>query len=127
FLKAVKKVQAHAGNSANQYDGSCATNFIFVRHKGRLQRVAIDDIEFAEANADYVNIVTSKEKYIVHSSMKNIEAKFPARKFVRAHRSFIVNIDKANTVEENTLFLADKSIPIGRLYKEHLLNRLNLI
>ncbi|MGZ3864299.1 MAG: LytR/AlgR family response regulator transcription factor [Bacteroidia bacterium] len=127
FLRAVKKVQSYAGNAAMLYNGNGTTDFIFVRHKGRLQRVAIDDIEFAEANADYVNIVTSREKYIVHSSMKNIEAKFPAKKFVRAHRSFIVNIDKANTVEENTLFLADKSIPIGRLYKEHLLNRLNLI
>ena len=103
------------------------SNFIFVRHKGRLQRVSMDDIEYAEANADYVNIVTQKEKYVVHSSMKNIEAKFPSKKFVRAHRSFIVNIDKANTVEENTLFLGEKSIPIGRLYKEQLLNRLNLI
>lgn len=127
FLKAVKKVETYSGNASSQFDMNGSASFIFVRHKGRLQRVAIDDIEFAEANADYVNIVTSKEKYIVHSSMKNIEAKFPARKFVRAHRSFIVNIDKANTVEENTLFLADKTIPIGRLYKEHLLNRLNLI
>lgn len=125
FLKAVKKLQGYTGHSAS-YDGG--SDFIFVRHKGRLQKVAMDDIEYAEANADYVNIVTSKEKYIIHSSMKNIESKFPSRKFVRAHRSFIVNIDKANTVEENTLFLVDdKSIPIGRLYKEQLLQRLNLI
>jgi two-component system LytT family response regulator len=126
FLKAINKVQGHTAETASNRNGH-DTDFIFVRHKGRLQRVSMDDIEYAEANADYVNIVTQKERYVVHSSMKNIEAKFPSRKFVRAHRSFIINIDKANTIEENTLLLGDKSIPIGRLYKEQLLNRLNLI
>ena len=87
----------------------------------------MDDIEYAEANADYVNIVTHDNKYIVHSSMKNIETKFPSNKFVRVHRSFIANLDKANTVEENTLYLGEKGIPIGRLYKENLLQRLNLV
>jgi two-component system, LytTR family, response regulator len=126
FIKAVKKVQAVPTVSHLHHHGGGA-DFIFVRHKGRLQRVAMNDIEYAEANADYVNIVTNNEKYVVHSSMKNIEAKFPSNKFVRAHRSFIVNIEKANTIEENTLYLGDKGIPIGRLYKEQLLNKLNLI
>jgi two-component system, LytTR family, response regulator len=125
FIKAVKKVQGTPTLSRSYHEGG--SNFIFVRHKGRLQRVSMDDIEYAEANADYVNIVTNNEKYVVHSSMKNIETKFPSNKFVRAHRSFIVNIEKANTIEENTLYLGDKGIPIGRLYKEQLLNKLNLI
>jgi DNA-binding LytR/AlgR family response regulator len=124
FQKAIQKVR-----SANDHLvlNEPVSDFIFVRHKNRLQRVAINDIEYAEANADYVNIVTNDFKYIVHSSMKNIEAKFPARKFVRVHRSFIANLDKAVTVEENTLYLGEKGIPIGRLYKEQLLQRLNLL
>lgn len=124
FQKAIQKVHSLNGRLVLNEPVS---DFIFVRHKNRLQRVAINDIEYAEANADYVNIVTNDFKYIVHSSMKNIEAKFPARKFVRVHRSFIANLDKAVTVEENTLYLGEKGIPIGRLYKEQLLQRLNLL
>jgi DNA-binding LytR/AlgR family response regulator len=123
FLKAIKKVQG----SANDIQVSDDLDFIFLRHKSRLQKVPVSDIEYAEANADYVNIVTHDTKYVVHSSMKNIEQKFPARKFVRVHRSYIVNLLKANTVEENTIYLGNKAIPIGRLYKEQLLRRLNLL
>ncbi|HWY38747.1 MAG TPA: LytTR family DNA-binding domain-containing protein [Bacteroidia bacterium] len=125
FLRAIKKVEGHSVGPG--YCSGESSDFIFVRHKNRLQRVSIEDIEYVEANADYVNIVTKDTKYVVHSSMKNIESRFPAKNFVRAHRSFIVNIDKANTIEENTLYLGEKGIPIGRLYKENLLQRLNFI
>jgi len=124
FLKAVKKVQAV--KDTIQFDSN-DSEFIFVRHKGRLQKVPITDIEYAEANADYVNIVTGDAKYVVHSSMKNIVAKFPSRKFVRVHRGYIVNLEKVKTLEENTLYLTTTGVPIGRLYKEHLLKRLNTI
>ena len=124
FLKAIKKVQAFNGVTGSP---NADVDFIFVRHKNRLQRISIKDIQYAEANADYVNIMAGNEKYVIHSSMKNIESKFPAGKFVRVHRSFIVNLDKVEYIEENTLFLGDKGVPIGRLYKENVLQRLNTL
>lgn len=121
-------------NKARQSDSSFSSDtenadFIFVRHKNRLQKVPINDIEYTEANADYVNVVSTDAKYVIHSSMKNMEAKLPSRKFVRVHRSFIVNLNKVKTVEENTLYMTTKglTIPIGRLYKERLMKRLNLV
>jgi DNA-binding LytR/AlgR family response regulator len=126
FLKAINKVN----NSENSLKvDSENADFIFVRHKNRLQRVAINEIDYTEANADYVNLVAGEMKYVIHSSMKNIEAKLPSRQFVRVHRSFIVNLSKVKTVEENTLYMSTKglTIPIGRLYKEQLMNRLNLV
>lgn len=125
FLKAIKKVTGYRGVTSFDNNNS---DFIFVRHKNQLQKISVNDIEYVEANADYVNIVTQSTKYVVHSSMKNIEVKFPSKKFVRVHRSFIANLDKAIAVEENSLhLLGDKAIPIGRLYKESLLQRLNLL
>lgn len=126
FIKAINK----ARQQENTYSlDSENADFIFVRHKNRLQKVAINDIEYTEANADYVNLVAGDAKYVIHSSMKNIEARLPAKKFVRVHRSFIVNLSKVKTVEENTLYMSTKglTIPIGRLYKEHLMQRLNLV
>jgi DNA-binding LytR/AlgR family response regulator len=126
FIKAINK----ARHQENTYSlDSENADFIFVRHKNRLQKVAINDIEYTEANADYVNLVAGEAKYVIHSSMKNIEARLPAKKFVRVHRSFIVNLSKVKTVEENTLYMSTKglTIPIGRLYKEHLMQRLNLV
>jgi len=126
FIKAITKAR-NAGNCF-RIDSENA-DFIFVRYKNRLQKVPINDIEYAEANADYVNVVAGDSKYVIHSSMKNIEAKLPSKKFVRVHRSFIVNLAKVKTIEENTLYMSTKglTIPIGRLYKEQLIQRLNLV
>lgn len=126
FVKAINK--AHKiSNSFNQDTENA--DFIFVRHKTRLHRVSINDIDYTEANADYVNLVAGDTKYTIHSSMKNIESKLPSRKFVRVHRSFIVNLNKVKSLEENTLYMSTKglTIPIGRLYKEQLIQRLNLV
>ncbi len=124
FLKAVNKIKLI---SANPSENDQNRGFIFVRVKNRLQKVAFDEIEFAEANADYVSISTKDKKFMVHSSMKNIESKLPAQLFVRVHRSFIVNLDKITTLEENTIYIGSLAFPVGRLYKEHVLERLNLI
>lgn len=126
FLKAINKARQIDNNFHVDSENA---DFIFVRHKNRLQRVSINDIDYTEANADYVNLVAGDNKYVIHSSMKNIESKLPSRKFVRVHRSFIVNLNKVKTVEENTLYMSTKglTIPIGRLYKEQLIQRLNLV
>ena len=126
FLRAINKARQADGNF--QVDAENA-DFIFVRHKNKLHKVSISDIDYTEANADYVNLVAGDAKYVIHSSMKNIESKLPSRKFVRVHRSFIVNLNKVKTVEENTLYMSTKglTIPIGRLYKEQLMQRLNLV
>ncbi len=126
FEKAINKARQCESNFSVDTENA---DFIFVRHKNRLQKVPINDIEYTEANADYVNVVSTDAKYVIHSSMKNIEAKLPSRKFVRVHRSFIVNLNKVKTVEENTLYMTTKglTIPIGRLYKEQLMRRLNLV
>ncbi len=126
FVKAIDK----ARHSESSFKISTEdASFIFVRHKGRLQKVNIEDIDYAEANADYINLVAGEAKYVAHSSMKNIGAKLPSKTFVRVHRSFIVNLTKIKTLEENTLYMSAKglTIPIGRLYKEQLMRRLNLV
>lgn len=126
FIKAINKARHTEGSFKGDSQNA---DFIFVRHKNRLQKVSVNDIEYTEANADYVNLVAGDAKYVIHSSMKNIESKLPSRQFVRVHRSFIVNLGKVKTVEENTLYMTTKglTIPIGRLYKEHLMKRLNLV
>ncbi len=126
FLKAIDK--ARMAEFGFRQDTQNA-DFIFVRHQNRLQKVAMNDIDYTEANADYVNVVAGDTKYVIHSSMKHMESKLPSKRFVRVHRSFIVNLGKVKTVEENTLYMTTKglTIPIGRLYKEQLMQRLNLV
>ncbi len=110
-------------------EGKESKDIIFVKANSRLVKVNTKDIYFVEALKDYVVINTANAKYTIHSTMKDIEKKLPSTDFVRAHRSFIVRIDKIVAVESPNLILEDnkKQITIGGSYKEELLKKLNMV
>lgn len=98
---------------------------IFVKADSRHVRIPYHDLYFVEALADYVIFNTVKGKYIVHHTMKGIEKKLPISIFSRVHRSYIVNRDKINHLEDFNISISDKIIPVGASYKEGFLKRLN--
>jgi two-component system LytT family response regulator len=99
--------------------------FTFVKVDNKLVRIDFADVFYVEALGDYVHLVTNRSKLIVYSTMRAIEEKFPAQRFVRVHRSFIINIDYVQALEDNSLLINDKYIPIGQTYMRGLLQRLN--
>ena len=100
---------------------------IFVKHKSVIQKINTDDIMFIEGLKDYLVIKTASKRFVVHTTMKTILEKLPVVNFSRVHRSFIVNLNKIKSIEDNTLALEDKLIPIGRAYKVQLFKRLNIV
>ena len=102
---------------------------IFVKSKHQFVKVGMKDIFFVEALGDYVMINTADKKYVVHSTMKNIEEKFPIIEFARVHRSYIVRLDKIMTIDHPNLIIEHnrKYIPIGNYFREKLMKRLKLI
>lgn len=104
-----------------------ANNSFFVKKDSRFVRVNFQDILWIEALDNYVIIKTaSKEQYILHSSMKDIEAKLPPLNFARVHRSYILQLEKINALEENACIIDGNRIPIGKSYKDNLMSRLNM-
>ena len=101
-------------------------NEIYIKHEGRYIRLPYSDIQFVENIGDYVKIYTSKQAYIIHTTMKSLEEKL-GKQFLRVHRSFIVHLDKIVDIEENNLVIANKVIPISRANKSELMNRLNML
>ena len=133
FLQAAQKVletitaqrTAEAADSPPVPAGNNA-EFTFVKVDAKLVRVDFADVYYVEALGDYVHLVTSRSKLIVYSTMRAIEEKFPAQRFVRVHRSFIINIDYVQALEDNSS--ADKGqvhSGIGQTYLRGLLQRLN--
>ena len=59
--------------------------------------------------------------------MKDIEAKLPTDKFIRVHRSYIVSMEKVGVWDENAVMIGDKTIPIGKSYKDAFMNKLNFL
>ncbi|MCA8831552.1 LytR/AlgR family response regulator transcription factor [Hymenobacter pini] len=129
FLKAAQKaletVEARSAPSPDAIAAPSNPEFTFVKVDSRLVKVLFDDVRYVEALGDYVHIVTGQSKLIVYSTMRAVEEKFPPALFVRVHRSFIVNLKRVQTIEDNTIIIDNKHIPIGQTYLREVFQRLN--
>lgn len=100
---------------------------IFVKVDSLLIKIDINDILWIEASGDYVKIQTTDKLHTVYSTLINMYTKLPRKKFVRVHRSFIVNVSWINNIDPNNLEVDKKIIPVSANYKENLLSRINIL
>ena len=76
---------------------------------------------------DYINIHTPEKKHTIHYTLTAIENELPKEKFLRVHRSYIISIDKVDTVEDGTAYIYQTNIPVGDSHRSALMKKLNLI
>jgi DNA-binding LytR/AlgR family response regulator len=124
FIQAVQKAQQ---NVENKRANTVNRREFFVRSDAKIVRIPYEKILFVEALADYVIIQTEAKKHIVHFTMKGIFNRLPDDEFVRTHRSFIVNLNKIEALEDNSILIGEKYIPIGASYKDAFMDRLNFL
>ncbi|MEM7036564.1 MAG: LytTR family DNA-binding domain-containing protein [Bacteroidota bacterium] len=122
FLKAVNKVMDTVPEQSEDDPEK-----LFVKVDSQLVGLNIDDIVMVEAMADYVRIYAGEKRYTVYSSMKGIANKLPPNKFMRVHRSYICNLKRIDSIEDNTLVVAGNLVPVGVTYQKHLMSRLNTL
>jgi two-component system response regulator LytT len=112
--KAMNKVEANS-------------EFLFLKSEYKIRRINFNDIRYIEGLKDYVKVYTVQEEKPVLSltSMKTIESKLPPEKFMRVHRSFIVNLEKITTIERNRIVFGKVYIPVSDQYKDKFQDFLN--
>jgi DNA-binding LytR/AlgR family response regulator len=103
-------------------------NYLFLKVEYQLVRIALDDILYIEGLKDYVKVhLKNVDKAVLSlTSLKALEEKLPAKRFMRVHRSFIVSLDKITTMTKNSLQIGKMNIAVGDQYKEtfgHFLGR----
>jgi two-component system, LytTR family, response regulator len=123
FLKAVSK----AKNNFESKRTVPKAEYLFVKVDSVLTKINVTDILYIEALADYAAIHTMTTKYIVHSTMKSIMDKLPQDDFLRVHNSYIVRLDKISSIEDNTIIINKKFIPVSRPHREQLMSRLKML
>lgn len=101
--------------------------FIFIRDSNIVRRLKFDDILFAEAMGDYVKLHTDQKFFAIHSTLKTVEERLPANKFIRVHRSYIVAIIKIDTIQDGALVINGKPIPVADAYRAVLNKRMNIL
>ena len=84
--------------------------------KSNLKKYALKtkDIKFIQADGDYIKIKTDKDVFMVLSTMKSFEEKLDKSKFMRIHKSFIVNLDRISNFNTKSILLDKEEIPISR-------------
>ncbi|MEM9544578.1 MAG: LytTR family DNA-binding domain-containing protein [Bacteroidota bacterium] len=126
FAKAVEK----AIQRQEQLDAiatASSKNEIYIRTDGRYVRVPFSNILYFENVGDYVKVITSSGNHIIHGSMKSIDSRIQHPRFLKVHRSYIVNLDKIKDIEDNTLVIDKAVIPISRAHKPILMRTINLL
>lgn len=133
FLKAVNKAEKVISNKKSSDAGKNASDedkFFFVKADKKLVKVAYHEIIYIEGLKDYVIIRNETGRVITLQTMKSLEEKLPTSNFKRIHRSYIVNIDKINAIVGNMVEVTEKgqtkNIPIGKNYRDELLDMINL-
>ena len=126
FLQSADKAKELFENSKTQLE-SVNKDYFFVKNNSVMNKLFIKDILWIEAMGDYVTVNATNKKFTLHTTLKAIEEKIPSNKFVRVHRSFIVAVDNISAVEDTIICINNKLIPVGALYKEAFMKRLNLL
>ncbi|MBC7642436.1 MAG: response regulator transcription factor [Flavobacterium sp.] len=125
FNIAVKRVlDLHALKKENIEDDG---DFIFIKSNLKKLKIFTSKIKWVEAYGDYVKVVTDEEVNLVLSTMKAFENELPKQKFVRVHKSFIVNLDKIDRFNNKFAEIGINKIPLSRNKKDFLFNSLGHI
>lgn len=135
FLKAVSKVTATeqpaalapapvpaaAPPAAPDYKEA----FIYLKADKKMVKVMLADILYIESLKDYIRVRTETKEIISYQKISFLEEKLPTDKFLRIHRSFIVALDKIHAFSASAVDIGKSEIPIGRFYKNDVLQILN--
>jgi len=122
FFKAVQKalrlIKLEQGAEQNQVEANA--DFLFLKSEYKIRRINFNDILYIEGLKDYVKVFTSGDPKPVLSliSLKYLEIKLPSAKFMRVHRSFIVNLEKIDTIERSRIIFGKTYIPVSDQYKD---------
>jgi DNA-binding LytR/AlgR family response regulator len=104
---------------------------IFIKKGSSLVKLKLKEIVFVEALENYVTLNTNTDKYTIHFTMKAIENQLPSGVFLRVHRSFIINKSMIQAIKETSLDImvghTVKNIPVGKSFKDSLLNDINVM
>lgn len=130
FLKSVNKFYQMSQETIQGAPNSSAEkakdeSFIYVKENKKVIKVYFSEIRYIEGLSEYVQIYTDKRKIITKTSMTQMEEKLPSDNFLRIHKSYIVPIGKIEAFTANTIEIQGKELPIGRNFKNAVLNSLN--
>ena len=121
FLQAVNKAQNNLANKENIQ----TKKFIFVKTEYRLEKLSLSDILYIEGMRDYRRIHTIDKRIMTLQTFKEFEQEISPSIICRVHKSFMISIDKIESIERDRIKIKDVLIPISETYKNIFLAIIN--
>lgn len=121
FMKAANKAFDYFNN---QHTNASQQEYIFVKADNKLEKIHFADILFVEALENYVAIYTGERKIISHLTLKMLQETLPTAAFIQPHKSYMVAVDKINSIEGNMLNVQQHKVPISKYQKEEVMEKI---
>lgn len=121
FQESIRKVL----ESSNRAIVKPISEDIFIKADGKFIRLNFQDILYIESVGDYVRYFTPAKQYLAHSTLKAVEEKMNPKHFIKVHRSYIVNLSKIKDIQDHSIVIESKVIPISKALKPVVMTRIN--
>lgn len=117
------------GSAPNWEEDLILKDYVFIKKRSRLDKVAIEDIQYLESDGNYCTIKTVNQRYILKMSLKKASEILSAQNFLRVNRSHVLNMKCITSIElsDNLITIESQGFTIGRAYKEKVLKQLKLL
>ena len=114
FLQAVNKAQENLVHRTLD----AQPDFIFVKTENRLEKIMLNEIVYIEGMRDYLRIHTVNKKIMTLQNFSDLEKLIPSSLVCRVHKSYMVALNKIDSIERSRIKIADQLIPVSETYKE---------
>ena len=102
------------------FDRKEEADILLIKQGYERYKLYLPDVLYLEAMKDYTRIVTRQAPYLVLNTLSGMMGQLPAERFVRIHRSFIVNRERIDALRDNKVFLGSHELPVGKVYRQAL-------
>lgn len=100
---------------------------IFVKHKDRMVKISLDDIYYIEADRNYSRVFAKQRQYLLVTTLKEVDEKLRDNRFLRIHRSYIVNLAHIDEISGDHVVIYGRALPLSKNLRAKLFNRLQVI
>ena len=121
FLKAVNKIETGRGVTLRSV---AEKDYVFLKTEYRMVRVNLCDILFIEGKGAYLHVITDTARIMTLLSFKEMEALLPPGQFIRIHKSYLIAINRIDSIERNVVRIGDMRMPVGKSYLKEFYQRL---
>lgn len=129
FAKAVQKALKTPSGGQESGQNGIADNKekdgrLFIKSGPLIHQVDIKEVLFVEKKGHYVVFHTPAKEFLSRMNMNDLMKTLPTDRFIRVHRSFVVALDKIDTIEKYSVLIGENKIPIGESYRDDFFNRI---